>query len=403
MNTGRNNSKLPAVDMSVKLSSLADFSDRISSMAEELREQILAPKPRKEAPTFTSTQVMEMCSLDRARFNYLLSKDGYPQGVLAPSGRIRTFTLAQTRQWIALAAKLPKSPLSFGEPANGKVIVVNQLKGGSTKTTTAMCLAQGLNLRGRKVLIVDLDPQASITELCGIYAEQDVTANDTILNYIFEPATSQLRDVVRDTYWDDISIIPAHPSLFGAEFHLPAMTMQDKRYQFWSVLREGLEPLRQDFDYIILDTAPSLSYLTINALFAGDAMVMPLVPESLDFISSVSFWKLFSDITQNILPRDVNPDRSYDFVSVLLSKVDNSPSSSASVVRSWAQRAYGEWLNKLEVPASSAMSQGALGLATAFDFSTTDARKSSTTRVRDPLQEYCGWIDSQYSANWRDK
>ncbi|MFP3656551.1 ParA family protein, partial [Burkholderia sp. SIMBA_052] len=83
---------------------------------------------------------------------------------------------------------------------------------------------------------------------------------------------------------------------------------------FWAILRKGLEPLRKKYDYIILDTAPSLSYLTLNALMAADSMVMPLVPESLDFISSVSFWGLFSDIAANFMEKE--SDKVYDFISV---------------------------------------------------------------------------------------
>lgn len=392
-------SKLPHIDRSVRLSSINEFSSKLETLTEELRDQILAPKPRKVPPTFTSSQIMEMCELDRARFNYLINKEGYPGGQLSENGRIRHFSLSEAREWVVKATKIPRSPLLSGESANGKVLLVSQLKGGSSKTTTAMCLAQGLNMRGRRVLLIDLDPQASLTELCGIYAEQDVREDNTVLPFIYEPNEVKMKDLVKETYWEDISIIPAHPSLFGAEFHLPAMTLQKADFKFWAVLREGINALREDYDYIILDTAPSLSYLTINALFAADAMVMPLVPESLDFISSVSFWSLLSDLSQTIIKRD--GDKVYDFISVLLSKVDYGATSSAPVVRSWAERAYGEWLNKLEVPASSAMSSGALSFSTVFDLSSGDANRKTLQRVRDPLEAYCRWIDEHYSQNWR--
>lgn len=400
MNTVPKVAKLPKIDRSVKLSSIEDFSSKLMILTDELRDQILAPRPRKVPPTFTSSQIMELCDLDRARFNYLINKEGYPGGQLSENGRIRYFTLSETRQWINKAAKIPKSPLLFGDSADGRVLLISQLKGGSAKTTTAMCLAQGLNMRGRKVLVVDLDPQASLTELCGIYAEQDVEDQDTVLPFIYDPENVKLKDLVKETYWEDIHIIAAHPSLFGAEFHLPAMTMNSPNFKFWAVLGKGLDALRQDYDYIILDTAPSLSYLTINALFAADAMIMPLVPESLDFISSVAFWSLFNDLSQSIIKRD--GDKVYDFISILLSKVDYSPTSSAPIVRSWAERAYGEWLNKLEVPISSAMSNGAVSFSTAFDMGSGDVNRKTLNRIREPLDAYCRWIDEHYSHNWRE-
>jgi chromosome partitioning protein len=193
--------------------------------------------------------------------------------------------------------------------------------------------------------------------------------------------------------------IPAHPSLFVAEFHLPAMMKVKPTFKFWAILRQGLEPLRKQYDYIILDTAPSLSYLTLNALMAADSMVMPLVPESLDFISSVSFWSLFSDIAANFM--SMERDKKYDFISLLLSKVDYGKTSSAPIVRSWVQRAYGEWLNTVEVPASSVMSNGALALSTVFDISKADGVAKTVQRVRQPLMEYCRWLDDLYVEKWR--
>jgi chromosome partitioning protein len=132
---------------------------------------------------------------------------------------------------------------------------------------------------------------------------------------------------------------------------------------------------------------------------AADSMVMPLVPESLDFISSVSFWGLFSDIAGNFMEKEAN--KAYDFISIILSKVDNSTTSSAPIVRSWTQRAYGDWLTTTEIPASSAMSSGALALSTVFDLSKSDGVTKTVQRVRQPLTEYCQWIDDTYVEQWR--
>ncbi len=140
-----------------------------------------------------------------------------------------------------------------------------------------MCLAQGLSLHGRKVLVIDLDPQASLSELCGLYAEKEIFPEDTILPFIYDQRVEGgLLSKVQPTYWDGLDIIPAHTELVGAEYHLPAMQMKLPGFNFWTVLRERLAPLRKHYDYILLDTSPSLSYLNLNALMAADAMVMPM-------------------------------------------------------------------------------------------------------------------------------
>jgi chromosome partitioning protein len=172
-------------------------------------------------------------------------------------------------------------------------------------------------------------------------------------------------------------------------------------FKFWTVLRDGLQPLRAKYDYILMDTSPSLSYMNLNALLAADAMVMPMVPESLDFISSLSFWKLFSDVSKSFLQYEQG--KKYDFVSLVLSKVDYGRTSSAPVVRAWAESAYEKWLHSIEVPASSVMSTGALAFSTVFDVSSSHSAAKSLQRVRQPLVDYCRWIDEMYAEKWRNE
>jgi chromosome partitioning protein len=394
------------IDRTVTLAEISDFADVVTDYATELRDQILAPRPRKNPPVFTTGEIAEMCGLTRNQVQYQITKgDGVlPEGHSTGTGRSRSrlFTLAEARTWIQQVSDIFQTPLVAGpsDDFEGKVIITSQLKGGSAKTTTTMCLAQGLSLRGRKVLVVDLDPQASLSELCGLYAEKEVFPEATVLPYIYDQQIEGgLLGKVQSTYWDGLDIIPAHTELVGAEYHLPAMQMKVPGFKFWQVLREGLAPLRKHYDYIILDTSPSLSYLNLNALMAADAMVMPMVPENLDFFSSLSFWRLFSDVAKSFIRFEA--DKKYDFVSVLLTRVNYGPTSSAPVVRTWAQGAYRQWLDPFEVPASSVMSSGALAFTTVFDISSTHSQAKSLQRVRQPLVDYCRWVDEQFVKQWR--
>jgi len=364
-------------------------------MMQELREQMLAPRPRKNAPHFSSGQVAALCGIDRARLNYLASKEGstLPPGELHGNGRSRIFTLSEAREWVQAEAGIVPRP----HDTPGDIVIVANFKGGSTKTTTAMSLAQGLSLRGRSVLVVDLDPQASLTELCGLYAESDVVEDDTVMPLVYGDKTD-LRYAIKQTYWAGVDMIPAAPALFSAEFMIPSYVTKDPKFRFWDILGKGLQPLRKDYDYIIIDTAPSLSYLTINALMAANAMVMPLVPESLDFISSVQFWNLFSDLARSFTEMD--PNKKFDFISVLLSKVDYGTSSSAPVVRAWAQRAYGDWMIPVEIPASSVVGSEALEFATVYDIDKWEGSAKTLARIRDPFDLFCKLIDDQFTDKW---
>ncbi|WP_028212867.1 ParA family protein [Paraburkholderia mimosarum] len=396
-------SQLPAVDRTVPLEQISAFAEKVSIFTDELRETILAPRPRKTAPVFKTGEIAAMCNITHSQVQYLATKgDGeLPPGTAAGTGRTRTFTLEEARIWVQKVSDIYQTPLVTGtrEP-DGKIIIIAQLKGGSAKTTTTMCLAQGLTLRGRKVLVVDLDPQASLSELCGLYAEKDVTPEDTVLPYIYDQQIEGgLAARVQSTYWDGLDVIPAHTELIGAEFHLPAMQKIKPGFKFWTVLREGLEPLRKQYDYILMDTSPSLSYMNLNALLAADSLVMPMVPENLDFISSLSFWRLFSDVSKSFIKYEQG--KKYDFISLLLSRVDYGRTSSAPIVRAWAESAYENWLHAIEVPASSVMSTGALAFSTVFDVSSSHSAAKALQRVRQPLIDYCRWLDEIYEEKWR--
>ncbi|WP_126447914.1 AAA family ATPase [Sulfuricystis multivorans] len=386
---------LPDIDRSVSIEQISEISDRLTTMMAELREQMLAPRPRKKSPVFGSGQVALLCGIDRSRLNYLVGKEdiGLPPGVLHGNGRSRSFTLDEAQVWIRKLSGFPARPA--GTP--GQILITANFKGGSTKTTTAMSLAQGLTLRGRKVLVVDLDPQASLTELCGLYAERDVEEEDTVMPYIYHDQ-KDLRYAVKPTYWANLDVIPANPSLFSAEFVIPSYIINDPKLRFWEILANGLASLRHEYDYIVIDTAPSLSYLTINALMASNAMIMPLVPESLDFISSVQFWKLFSDLTQTFMKLD--PGKRFDFISVLLSKVDYGTTSSSRVVRAWAQRAYGDWLLPVEIPASSVVGSEALEFATVYDIDSWEGSKKTLSRIKDPFDAFVKIIDERTAQKW---
>jgi chromosome partitioning protein len=387
--------RLPALNRRIAIQEIGAFSKKLSLMMKDIREQMLAPRPRKRAPAFGISQVATFCGTDRVRVNYVLGKDDspLPKGALQGNGKSRIFTLAETQEWIRAEAGIAQRPA--GQP--GEIVVVANFKGGSCKTTTAMSLGQGLTLRGRKVLVVDLDPQASLTELCGMYAEQDVNENDTVMPLIYRDEPD-LRYAIKETYWHNLHVIPAATPISAAEFVIPSKVAESKNFPFWRIIGDGLQPLRDEYDYIILDTSPSMSYLTINGLMAANAMVMPLVPESLDFISSTQFWSLFADLCETFA--HLEPNKVFDFISVLLSKVDNSQTSATAVIRSWSQRAYGDWLLPIEIPASSVVGSEALEFATIFDVEGWTGSKKTLDRVRDPFEAFCRQVDEEFIAKW---
>lgn len=132
----------------VSLEDIAQISSQAKEMLEDVRESMLQPHPRKNPPVYSGSQLAALCGIERNRINYLANLGELPAGEIK-NGR-RQFTLEEARQWVAVEARIPVRP----KGQKGKRIAVGNFKGGVSKTTTTLTLAQGLSLRGRRRLVL---------------------------------------------------------------------------------------------------------------------------------------------------------------------------------------------------------------------------------------------------------
>jgi chromosome partitioning protein len=354
-----------------------DQANRVADVVERVRNSIFSPDYIKKPPTFSVTQLAALCRLDRSAMMRRIGKGDLPPGKEINKAR-REFTLAEARVWSKAYGR------SYARHADDRAVVITtgNSKGGVSKTTTTMCMAQGLSLLGYRVLCIDLDPQGSLTSLCGYLPDTQVLEEDTVLP-LCAGDESSLGYAIRPTYWDGLDVVGCSPVAFAAEFHIPSR--QSKRegdFLFYDVLNRGLEPLRSEYDVILVDTSPTLSYLSLNAFFAADGLIVPMPPRGMDFASSSQFWTLFSGLATSIFEQ-AGSEKTWKFINVLLCMTEGQGNVNESVVREWVKVAYGDKLMSGEIPKTVVSSSSGTKFSTVYDITkyTGGAKTYQTARV----------------------
>ena len=194
----------------------------------------------------------------------------------------------------AIRASLGRQPKKSN--ASAIVLAFANLKGGSAKTTTAAHFAQYAARQGYRVLLVDMDPQASMTGLFGYNPQLHIEAEDTAGPAIAGRPEAIAR-AIRATYWHRLDLVPSNLNLVGAEMALLGMADNATR------LRAALDQAADRYDLIVLDAPPALGLLSINVLCASDYIVTPIIPTMVDISSSIQFFHILESLDKLRLAR----------------------------------------------------------------------------------------------------
>ncbi len=196
----------------------------------------------------------------------------------------------------------------------GKIIAIANQKGGVGKTTTSVNLAASLGVLEKKVLLIDADPQANATSGLGIDVEAVEQGTYQLLEH-----TAKAKDVIIRTSSPNLDIIPAHIDLVAIEIEL--VDKENREY----MLKQALDGLADDYDYILIDCAPSLGLLTLNALTAAHSVLIPIQCE---YFALEGLGKLLNTVKS--VQKIHNPD--LDIEGLLLTMYDSRLRLSNQVV-----------------------------------------------------------------------
>ena len=212
---------------------------------------------------------------------------------------------------------LDKAPNPISPPP---IIGILNLKGGSQKTTTCHLFSQHLAIQGYKVLVVDTDPQGSLSALFGKMPGTDIYFENTIGPFILEQdelltelgypegTSSTLHYAIQKTYWDNIDIIPCCLENLGIDLELPLIMNADDgdKTRYITKLSKGLTELKTNYDYIIIDGTPSLNLSTINVVCACDVIFVPTPAEMMDFMSTLQFCTVLSETLEKLIESKID-------------------------------------------------------------------------------------------------
>ena len=219
----------------------------------------------------------------------------------------------------------------------GKVIAIANQKGGVGKTTTSVNISAILAKKGRKVILVDGDPQGNATSGLGVDKNVENSLYDILVNEV------DINETLQDTCIKNLKVCPSNVNLAGAEVELVNLMSREQR------LKEKLDEVKDDYDYIIIDCPPSLGLITLNAFTAADSV---LIPVQCEYYALEGLGQLINTI--NLVKKHLNKNLAIE--GAVLTMYDMRTNLSNQVVRE-VKRYFDDKVYKTVIPRNIKLSE----------------------------------------------
>lgn len=342
-----NTSKLHPLPGSVA-STISANAARLSEALDSHMRNSFQPESRKTLRKFHPAEVSELTGISMSNLRTRHQEGDFPEVQTDARGR-RLYTAAEIdviRNVMARTGRNGEHYLPGRRSGDGlQVISVVNFKGGSSKTTSAIHLAQRYALRGYRVLAIDMDPQASLTTMFGYRPEIEFAETGTIYDALRYEDPVPLSQIVRKTYFHKLDLVPAGLILSEYETETAYALQHRADPPFTQRLAIALEEVEKDYDLVLIDCPPQLGFTTMTALLASTGLLITVVPSMLDVASMAQFlemagetvrvleestgptdWKFLKFLIARYEPTDVPQSQMAGFLrSILLDQVLNTP------------------------------------------------------------------------------
>lgn len=376
----------------VDVARLEGIADNARDLLARARAVALEPGVTKTLRRFALTEAAELLNVSARTIQRGVQTGQLPAGERNRRNQL-FFSLADIHEMRRL---LQRGPVR-GPGTSPIVVGIANFKGGVGKTSTAIHLGQYLALRGYRVLMIDLDAQASLTNLFGLIPDSEVDQADTCLPF-FEGSVASLRPSIRKTYWPGMDLLPANLSLYGAEFSLAVrQNNTDGSFRFYRALKDGLAEFDDEYDAIIIDTPPALSFITTNALFAADGLVIPVPMAMMDYASATQFFSLLTDVV-NIINTYEGGSKEFAFLRLLVSKFEQN-NASQQTIRDWVRSAFGSQVMDNLMGQTTVLRVGT-AMETAYEVSNYQGSRKTLDRAIMLLDAVNREIEDLMRAHW---
>ena len=355
----------------------ARFCRDVQRRAIEFENQ---PERRKHLRAFNGREVADILGISQSHLRNLVRDQNFPQGVVSSNGR-RSFAIEDIHAARLALYQLTGNPRynPRRQPRVGEklqVVTFVNFKGGSGKTTSATHFAQYLALNGYRVLLIDLDPQASATALFGLAPALEVEEQATFAGWVRGERTTARADAIAcSTYWPNIDLIPATIGLQHVEYELVGRLARQRDYPFYAELLGLVGVLEDRYDVVVCDCRPDVGMLTINALIAATALVIPIPPSMMDFASSGEFFRFMSEVVEDLKLALGDKVMTYDFVRVLTTKYRPADRSQSDIVR-WMSAIFKDTALQYQMLETAVIDAAGIVKETLYEYEPTSNRRS---------------------------